>query len=78
MNKMTEMTPWFPPHIKPVNVGVYEIKYTSKSTNGDPRVYATWNGLRWSSGSYNLWDEYHKQFDANQNKYWRGFTEKQT
>ena len=80
-NKMNKMTDWFPPHIKPVREGVYEIKYTSKSTNGDPRVYATWNGLRWSSGSYYyVWsDKYHKQFyGANQDKYWRGFTEKQT
>jgi len=74
---MKEMTPWFPPHIKPMHKGVYEIKYTGKGSH-ESYMWATWNGNKWSSGSYNLWDEYHKQFDANQNKYWRGFKEKQT
>jgi hypothetical protein len=74
MNKMTD---WFPPHIKPVNKGVYEIKYTGKGSH-ESYMWATWNGKKWSSGSHNLWDEYHKQFYANQNKYWRGFKEKQT
>jgi len=74
---MNKMTPWFPPHIKPVHKGVYEIKYTERGLY-DSYMWATWNGSKWSSVSYNLCDEYHKQFDANQNKYWRGFKEKQT
>lgn len=75
---MSEMTKWFPPHIKPVREGVYEIKYTSKPTNPNPPIYATWHGSRWSSGSLKLHDKYHKDFyGAIQEKYWRGFTEEQ-
>ena len=73
---MSTMTNWFPPHIKPVREGVYEIKYTSKSPWKN-WMYATWNGEKWSCGSYNLCDKFHQLFNANQNKYWRGFTEEQ-
>ena len=73
---MSEMTGWLPPHIKPVREGVYEIKYTSKGLQ-ESCMYATWNGEKWSIGSYNLWDYKHKNFDAIQEKYWRGFTEEQ-
>ena len=75
---MSEMTGWLPPHIKPVRVGVYEIKYTLKPISPDPRLYATWNGYRWSSGSADMRDKYQQQFyGAIQEKYWRGFTEEQ-
>lgn len=74
MNKMTD---WFPPHIKPVNVGVYEIKFAA--VRGYHRMYSTWNGLKWSCASPFASGDWHKKFrDAGQNKYWRGFTEKQT
>ena len=73
---MSEMTDWFPPHIKPVHKGVYEITFTSRHNMYAP-MYATWNGEKWSSGSYNLCDKFHQLFNANQNKYWRGFTEEQ-
>ena len=73
---MSEMTKWFPPHIKPVREGIYEIKYTPKNLHVSD-MYATWNGARWSVGSYNRWDYNHTDFDGNQNKYWRGFKEKQ-
>lgn len=76
MNKMTD---WFSPHIKPARIGVYEIKFTSMNLNdSDYPWYATWNGLRWSSASYKKNDDFHKQFSSSiQEKYWRGFTEKQ-
>ena len=75
---MSEMTGWLPPHIKPVRKGIYQIKYTSLSTNPNLGLYATWNGFRWSSGSFNKRDSYHQQFyGAIQEKYWRGFTEEQ-
>jgi len=72
---MSKMTNWFPPHIKPVRKGIYQIKYTKKQNPAYRAMYATWDGTHWSTGSYNLWDEYHKQFYANQKKFWRGFTE---
>jgi len=75
---MSKMTNWFPPHIKPVRKGVYQIKYTKTEKIAYLSIYATWNGTHWSAGSYNLSDRYHKNFDvANQKKFWRGFTEKQ-
>ena len=71
------MTPWFPPHINPARKGVYEIKYTERGSH-ESYMYATWNGKKWSRPSHKLFDEYHKQFDGNQNKYWRGLTKEQT
>jgi hypothetical protein len=71
------MTPWFPPHIKPVHKGVYQIKYTGRDLH-ESYMLATWDGKKWSRGSYTLWDEHHRNFDASQKKYWRGFKEKQT
>ena len=77
---MNKMTPWFPPHIKPVHKGLYEIKFTDMNLKGvDDPMYATWNGLRWSSASYQKSGGYHKMFyGVTQDKYWRGFKEKQT
>jgi len=76
---MSKMTPWFPPHIKPVRKGVYQIKYTKKQNPAYSAMYATWDGTHWSTGSYNLDDAYHQQFYvANQKKFWRGFTEEQS
>ena len=72
------MTTWFPPHIKPVHKGVYEIKFTPRELLDAP-MYATWNGLMWSSASSKKSDDCHKRFYGSiQEKYWRGFTEKQT
>jgi hypothetical protein len=76
---MSKMTPWFPPHIKPVRKGVYQITYAKKQSPTYKVMYATWNGSEWSTGSYYLDDFYHKAFDgANQHKFWRGFTKEQT
>jgi hypothetical protein len=77
---MKKMTPWFPPHIKPARKGVYQIKFTAERwSEGDDLIYATWNGLMWSHASYKKRDDFHKQFYGSvQDKYWRGFTEKQT
>ena len=75
---MSQMTPWFPPHIKPVRKGVYEIKYTGKGPH-ESYMWATWDGVKWSVGSYKLSDDNHKDFYvANQKKFWRGFTEEQS
>ena len=75
---MSKMTPWFPPHIKPVRKGVYQIKYTQIENTKYLSRYATWNGTYWSAGSYNMDDAYHQQFNKSiQNKFWRGFTEEQ-
>ena len=73
MNKMTD---WFPPHIKPVREGVYEIKFAA--VRGYHRMYSTWNGLKWSRATHLKSNEWHKKFrGAVQDKYWRGFTKEQ-
>lgn len=41
---MTRLTEWYPPHIKPVRVGVYNASYVK-----DPGVFRYWNGKYWSS-----------------------------
>ena len=75
---MSKMTKWFPPHLKPVRKGVYEVKFTPKNSS-ESYMYAAWNGKRWSRvATYEEMHLFHQNFDALQNKYWRGFKEKQT
>ena len=76
---MKKMTPWFLSRIKPVHKGVYETKWSCI----DEWVYgfSYWNGSKWSNSvdtekaAYKLkeWNQH-----AEQQKHWRGFTEKQT
>lgn len=74
---MKKMTNWFPPSIKPVRAGVYEIKFTYTMMPTESK-YATWNGKKWSNMSYHKTGYWHGIFvGAEQNKYWRGFTEEQ-
>lgn len=42
---MSKLTPWFPPHIKPVRMGVYEVKEPVAAP-----WYRWWNGKRWLLG----------------------------
>lgn len=75
---MSKMTDWFSPRIKPVRKGVYQIQYTKTQSPTYTAMYATWDGRRWSIGSYKLSDGNHKHFaGSNQKKFWRGFTEEQ-
>jgi len=41
-----KLTPWFPAHIKPVRVGVYEIKEPDGTL-----FYNKWDGKNWHWGS---------------------------
>ena len=77
---MSKMTPWFPPHIKPVHKGVYETKDPFWGT-----FYSNWNGKSWSIGSVylssafsQLGSGYRHHKTKNQNRSWRGFTKEQT
>lgn len=40
------LTPWYPPHIKPVRVGVYE-------TDSESEAYQHWNGEWWGYCAHN-------------------------
>lgn len=65
---MTKLTPWFPPHIKPVRVGVYPIKC-------DAKMFAKWDGLRWSAAAFTTTpDQWYFGSFAAQGKSWRGLT----
>ena len=75
---MSKMTKWFPPHIKPVREGVYEVKFSNVPL-GKRLMYARWNGKEWSNFAYKKHDDsLNDCVSAVQKKHWRGFTEKQT
>ena len=75
---MSKMTNWFPPYIKPVHIGVYEIKFSNVPL-GKRLMYARWNGKEWSNFAYKKNDDCMNDcFGAVQKKHWRGFTEEQT
>jgi hypothetical protein len=77
MQMSKKMTPWFPPQIKPMRVGVYQIKFNYPLPRTES-MYATWNGRRWSNMSYQTFGYWHGIFSgAEQEKHWRGFTEEQ-
>jgi hypothetical protein len=67
-----KMTKWFPSHITPVNVGVYETELHGYLG------YSFWNGEYWSDTSSKLDMPLHfKERRGMQKKKWRGFKEKQ-
>jgi hypothetical protein len=76
---MSKMTDWFPPHIKPVRKGVYETSDLHKMPRTLP-TYSRWDGVNWSNESYctHHAELHYTSYGALQDKYWRGFTEKQT
>lgn len=46
-----KLTPWFPNSIKPVRVGVYEIRGVAGVSKTE-RVYRCWNGRMWGYAEY--------------------------
>ena len=51
---MAKLTEWYPGHIKPVRVGVYERDY-GPTENGES-IFCHWNGKRWSWGGNSVDD----------------------
>lgn len=43
-----KLTPWFPPHIKPVRVGLYRAQDTTMRCNCC-HIYLHWDGEEWHS-----------------------------
>jgi hypothetical protein len=41
-----KLTPWFPHHIKPVHIGVYEVH--SCADKPDHRYFSAWDGSEWA------------------------------
>jgi hypothetical protein len=72
----SDLTPWFPPEVKPVHVGWYETCML-KSAIG----HSYWCGKQWS-GTYfaESWNKINLRFinfdGAIQNKSWRGLAVK--
>ena len=69
------MTPWFPAHIKPVRVGVYEVRLVFTPSDFDDG-YAYYDGEKWSCMVCDFSDVERAGFwGAEQKKAWRGFTQ---
>lgn len=66
-------TKWYPAHVKPVHVGVYEIRFHTKP---QVVVYSRWDGHEWRALATN------KKLAAQVNEYawgtypWRGLSER--
>ena len=65
-----KLTPWYPGHVKPVRVGVYERKYRNINDNS---VYSRWNGEKWFCGSFHVhFAEEDMEPSSYQSLPWRG------
>lgn len=65
-----KLTPWYPGHVKPVRVGVYERKYPDIY---HAAVYSKWHGKNWGCGVYNIDQANREQsISAHQSLLWRG------
>ena len=79
MNKKDELTPWFPPGIKPVHIGVYPVKYKVSAGGMEHSGYAYWTGKEWTNSSNTVGHAYiYKDWTegAVQQKSWRGLAQK--
>ena len=79
------MTPWFPPHIKPVHKGVYEVRTPNSKEN--KYAYYDHRGWRLCSNRIDYAEQEKHYTSSTNNSYssmvlvgskWRGFKEKQT
>lgn len=68
---MTKYTDWFPPEIKPVHVGVYELEDL-------PYPFHYWDGARWfgAGARGEKIRLYAEQVDYGCRVRWRGLSEK--
>lgn len=74
MNKKDKLTPWFPPGIKPVHIGVYQVQIRPYAVG-----YAYWNGKKWTNSSNTVGHAYfYKDWTSGaiQKKSWRGLAQK--
>lgn len=65
-----KLTPIFPPHIKPVRVGVY--KTTCDDSAEIPAYFSYWSGRRWSCACYSIEYVGSQRRSLYQNKSWQG------
>jgi hypothetical protein len=71
---MKKYTNWFPPEIKPVREGVYEVSLGRFYSH----TYAYWNGNRWGWAALSVATATTDKATAgaSQDKSWRGLTKK--
>ncbi len=70
------VTEWFPADIKPVRVGVYQIK---DGFMDEVDWYSYWNGLEWRYAGYTPKEAYQDRLEKhslNQYQKWRGLSSK--
>lgn len=70
------LTGWFKPEIKPVHIGVYQIK---DGTFDEDEWYSFWDGFKWcyTTRSVNAaFDDRLLRTDLNQKQHWRGLAKK--
>lgn len=71
-----KLTPWFPPEVKPVHIGVYE----TAEPNLDSECFQHWNGSFWglcsSSARYAATNGQANGFSGFQQTMWRGLAKK--
>ena len=68
------LTPWYPPHIKPVRVGVYETDSEINHFPGAEGCYQHWDGQVWGYCAHRI--DYCLTADIAQSRHqsprWRG------
>jgi putative component of toxin-antitoxin plasmid stabilization module len=79
LEKNLMLTDWFPPDVKPVRSGVYEVKLDKRYNKG--KGFAYWcNELKKWTNMVQLADRAAQRSDwfegADQDKYWRGLAKK--
>ena len=68
-----KLTPWYPPEVKPVRKGVYEVCFTALPW------YRYWDGRFWWNGSFSPFDAFNRRAERFVNGEckddWRGLAE---
>lgn len=71
------LTDWFPPDVKPVRSGVYQIR---DGIMDEDTWYSFWDGRSWGyatcKGANTAFDERFSVTDLPQNQHWRGLSKK--
>lgn len=67
-----KLTDWFPPWMKPVRRGVYQVRHTVKGIVSEGFAY--WDGFMWQilRNTIKEADGPHNYISSQQNKSWRG------
>jgi hypothetical protein len=70
----SELTPWFPPAVRPAHAGIYETRWPEPGWRPDHPQYQHWNGRVWSAWAYrpDIAERNTGQVSARQDPEWRG------